>query len=450
MTHAWFLAATAPVPPLAAALVGGDEAPYVYGTRPELRDGSSWRAGPTERTGVEVDADGFTATASPLNEIPLYLVNDRFHGRVLVCSDVFVAGSAAAAWGLPQATGDRAAIHREGSTALHGVRRLAPGSVTRVRRLGSGWAVDSSDQADPLDAALAPTLTDPVAAGDAFVSALADAVRVYTDPGAPVATMLSEGIDSGAVTTLAHRAGLRVTAYSAGTPWGDEYAGAAELAGHLGIAHRRIDLTAAELIGAVPEVIRVLGHAHPEKVDIAVTAVALLRRGAVVEPQVLTGYGSDLLNLGLPVSTRDPAELIGIIREGIDDTRYSGELTTVFATARGKRLLHPYWHPDVVATALAVHPHCKVDGGREKAYFRAAMARQLPEPIAWRRKVAVHHGGGLQRGLNACFGGAQAKAEAYLDCFDTVAARVRIDPLGADHSDAVARLLARAPGMPRS
>ena len=27
------------------------------------------------------------------------------------------------------------------------------------------------------------------------------------------------------------------------------------------------------------------------------------------------------------------------------------------------------------------------------------MARRVPEPIAWRRKIAVHHGGGLQDGV---------------------------------------------------
>ncbi|WP_420871024.1 hypothetical protein [Micromonospora endophytica] len=37
--------------------------------------------------------------------------------------------------------------------------------------------------------------------------------------------------------------------------------------------------------------------------------------------------------------------------------------------------------------------------GREKHHLRLAVSDHLPHRIAWRRKVAVHHGGGLQAGV---------------------------------------------------
>jgi hypothetical protein len=42
-----------------------------------------------------------------------------------------------------------------------------------------------------------------------------------TEGSGSVATLLSGGVDLGAVTTFAVLAGLTVTAYSAGSPWGN-------------------------------------------------------------------------------------------------------------------------------------------------------------------------------------------------------------------------------------
>jgi asparagine synthetase B (glutamine-hydrolysing) len=105
----------------------------------------------------------------------------------------------------------------------------------------------------------------------------------YAHPPPPreIATLLSGGIDSGAVTTFAVLVGPDVTAYSAGSPWGNEHEQAAELAGFLGIRHVQIDFSVEELLAAAPASMRALGTAEQERVDIALTITALLRSGVI-------------------------------------------------------------------------------------------------------------------------------------------------------------------------
>jgi asparagine synthetase B (glutamine-hydrolysing) len=254
---------------------------------------------------------------------------------------------------------------------------------------------------------------------------------MLTPPPREIVTLLSGGIDSGAVTTFAVLVGLDVTAYSAGSPWGNEHEQAAELAGFLGIRHVQIDFSVEELLAAAPASMRALGTAEQERVDIALTITALLRSGVIKEAHVLTGYGNDLLNLGLPPESRETGALIQEVIDGVDITRHSGEFTDFVARLWGKRLSHPYWHRNVVQTALDIHPSLKVRDGREKAFFRTAMEPYVPKSTAWRKKIGIHLGGGLQSGLDATFGGRERKARAYCEAFKAITARLLRDPFAS-------------------
>lgn len=89
--------------------------------------------------------------------------------------------------------------------------------------------MESRDEPDPLADFRTPHRDEPLAADKAQLDALvAEIGRIdAATPGdAPYATLLSGGIDSGIVTYLATTAGLPVTPFSVGTPWGDEFADA--------------------------------------------------------------------------------------------------------------------------------------------------------------------------------------------------------------------------------
>lgn len=351
---------------------------------------------------LEIDTGQLIARASVMNQIPWWVLIDPAAQRWLVSTSRITALRAAKEWG----------------ASASSLSQVPPGSIFLVDAT-QGPRIEQATSWDPARIATAEPVTDPEVAGPLVIDSLRRAIAAATIEerrrAEPVAVLLSAGIDSGTTLTMANELGLNVRAYSVGTPWGDEHAGAGELCAHLGVPHERVDLSLDEILAAIPEVVFWLGHAEAEKVDIALIASALLRAGVLRETVVLTGYGSDLINLGLPGPSpwTDLDRLQAETFAGVEDARSSGELSGLHYLGRGIRLVHPYWHPEVVATCLAVAPAAKLFRGREKGHLRAAMEGKVPDSVAWREKVAVHHGGGLQEGINAHFGGEDSKRAHY-------------------------------------
>ncbi len=311
------------------------------------------------------------------------------------------------------AVGEVAGVDRAGGT----VRRLPPFSEhcpgTYTESLAN----------DPIEAIWRPTRHDAQDAGERLLEALKTSVAaMIASDTAPPAVLLSGGVDSAALAWAAHELGLAPVAYSIGTTWGNEHAEAAELAAHCGLTHRRIDLTVDELIGAIRPSIRQLGHADPESVDSVLNVVAVLRRGQIEERTVLTGWGSDLLNCGLLHRQDAPVVMNRGLLASLRRTQLSSEFGGLIAGMHGYRLCHPYWHRSVVETSLSIDVSCKY-GPREKQHLRTAMAAHVPESVAWRKKVALHHGTGVESGLAALFGGEFEKARVYAEVFEDLASR---------------------------
>ncbi|MFF1718370.1 asparagine synthase-related protein [Streptomyces sviceus] len=357
---------------------------------------------PVLSTTVRIDPDAVTVRVSALNENPVYYAANRMRGLFAYFTDLLLAPLVLPALGLSVALTDTAIGHERG-TLLRGVSRLPDGIVARTRYAAGRWLTDVAESHDPLSDFRDPHRDDPLDAGEAQLDALAAEIRridATTPEGTGYATLLSGGIDSGTVTHLAATAGLPVTPYSVATPWGDELADAAELCAELGIGLEAVRLTEDDIIASVPEAVRWLGVCEPEVVEVALTATSVQRLGAVPADRVLlTGYGSDLINAGLyrPFEHRD--DLIDQVLSAVDRTRRSNELSNRMPLAYGTRAHHPFWAWPVMRVALETTPECKVREGREKYHLRTAMSRRVPEPIAWRKKIAVHHGGGLQDGV---------------------------------------------------
>ncbi|MFH8409099.1 asparagine synthase C-terminal domain-containing protein [Streptomyces sp. NPDC018019] len=356
----------------------------------------------TRASVIRIDADAVSVRVSSLNEDPVYYAVNRMRGLFAYFTDLMLAPLVLPALGMPVELASASPAHERG-TLLLGVDRVPYGTVSRTRRSGGNWLTDTCDGHDPLGDFRAPHRHDPLAAGEAQLEALTaeiERIDTSTPTGTGYATLLSGGIDSGTVTYLAATTGLSVTPYSVGTPWGDELADASELCAELGIALEPVHLTEDQIIASIPEAVRWLGVTEPEVVEVALTATSVQRLGAIPADKVLlTGYGSDLINAGLyrPYDHRD--DLIEQCLSAVDRTRRSNELSNRMALAYGATTHHPFWSWPVMRVALETAPECKVREGREKFHLRTAMGKRLPEPIAWRKKIAVHHGGGLQQGV---------------------------------------------------
>lgn len=410
----WFVITNVPIPSLASLAEPtelddlrvyhrGPEGARLSGEPPFLLDVATAAPceRPTEGATTIVAAPGeVEVRTSHLNENPVYYAANRVRGRFAYFTDLFLAPLVLPALDLPVELTEAQPL--EGSPLL-GVQRLKHGLTARTRRARGHWLTEAVEEPDPLGGFGAPHRDDPMAAGEDQLDALSAEIReidTSSPKEAAYATLLSGGIDSGTVTYLAAASGLPVTPYSVGTPWGDELDDAAELCAELGTDLVPIHLTEDQIIASVPEAVRWLGVTEPETVEVALTATAVQRLGAIPGEQVLlTGYGSDLMNAGLyrPFTHRD--DLMGQVLAAIDATRYSNELSNRMPLAYGTTTHHPFWSWRVMRVALETAPECKIREGREKFHLRTAMARRVPEPIAWRRKIAVHHGGGLQDGV---------------------------------------------------
>lgn len=131
-----------------------------------------------------------------------------------------------------------------------------------------------------------------------------------------------------------------------------------------------------------------------------------------------------------PDSTETDVLVKDIITE-VDLARHSGEFQDFVSGAWGKKLSHVYWHRDVVQTALDIHPSYKVEGGREKAFFRAAMEKIILKGAACRKKIGIHVGGGMQGGMDAMFGGLDGKQEANDKIFCSLSVELLENPFGS-------------------
>jgi asparagine synthetase B (glutamine-hydrolysing) len=354
---------------------------------------------------------------------PSCLYSAETEGEWMVGSDLFLL--AAALGGL-----DRVDIRRIPPFSEH-----MPGACT-----------ESLDD-DPVESAWRPTINDGKVAGAQLLQALRDSVLASATAAedGPPAVLLSGGVDSAALAWTAHRLGLEPVAYSIGTDWGDEHDQAAELASHCGIPHRRIHLTTEDLVGAIRPSIRQLGHAEAESVDSVLNMVAALRSGQIEERTVLTGWGSDLLNAGLLSAPCPGEQMIESLVMGLRRTQLSSEFSAGTAGRHGYRLFHPYWHRRVVETSLAIDPACKY-GPREKQHLRAAIADHIPASVAWREKIALHHGTGVEQGLSKHFGGPSQKALVYTETFHDIASRSVVELLRESNEERPVEAVAATKG----
>ncbi|WP_024758158.1 asparagine synthase-related protein [Streptomyces exfoliatus] len=351
-------------------------------------------------TFIRLEEDAATVVTSMLNEDQVYYAAERVTGRFAYFTDLFLSALVLPALGLSVDLGPVPRRTAGNETLVPGVERLGYGLVHESRHTRRGWITREVRSADLLGRYHRPTRHNPFAAGRHQLEALAAAVDGSLGDSASCATLLSGGIDSGTVTMLAARRGRAVTAYSVGTPWGDEFADAAQLCRHVGAELRPLRFKEDDFVLSLPDAVRWLGVVSAETVEVALTMVTVQRLRAVPEDlPLLTGYGSDLINAGVHGVDATDAEITAGVLRSVHGTRFSNELNGRAELAYRRKVHHPFWHWPVMKAALETAASCKVRDGREKYHLRTAMQEHVPYEVAWRRKIAVHHGGGLQGGL---------------------------------------------------
>src|SRR6185312_9953878 len=137
----------------------------------------------------------------------------------------------------------------------------------------------------------------------AFQSVFTRAVDRHLMSDVPVACYLSSGFDSSMVSAEAARhltqPPLTFTGRFADGPWYDESGGAEDIARHVGVPIRKIDISAADFERHFDDVIRALDE---PRMGIGAFSQFMVAKAAAGERKViLTGHGGDELFSGYPV-----------------------------------------------------------------------------------------------------------------------------------------------------
>ncbi|WP_017902385.1 asparagine synthase C-terminal domain-containing protein [Pseudomonas asplenii] len=346
---------------------------------------------------IDVQGQQLTVMTSSRNVTPLYWSADH-HGHFVLSSDLLMAASA---WGSltdsPLAVREDAGVRLDDSSSIHGINRLPHSSVLQVVMEGRQARIERGTAQDHL-AAQSARYTDPLLAGQAQIAALQQSITDHLRRPGKVAALVSGGVDSGLVAALLAAQCPNFEAFSIGTPWGNEFDDAQQLADALGRPLNRVELDPQSILLALPQTIRAFGHPQAVAVEIGVAITAFCRQ--LEEGRLIfTGYGSDLINSGLATGDGLADDIRSSIAIEVNKTRYSSELTSLAAQSCGSELTHPYWDPSVLRTALDTCPSVKTARGREKGHLRLAAEQWLPSEAAWRKKTAIHHGNGLGTAL---------------------------------------------------
>ncbi len=347
---------------------------------------------------IEIEHNRIRVVTSSRNLTPVYLGQHKPNSHFVVGTDLpTVVAAFAAITGHSPTLSDTVGITISALSAATDVERIEHCTELLFQKSKSDWMITRTHLTDSLEDH-SVDFADPLIAGSAQIAALQNVISDYVLSKQNVGVLVSGGVDSGLVAALLAATGTSCTAYTLGTPWGNEFAEASEMSTAVGLPLCKISLTTDQILAALSATVRAFGHGDPEAVAIGVAITAFCQ-----DPNkpllLLTGYGSDLINSGMATEADIQGDIQINVRRAVHRTRYSSEFTVVAARANGYRLVHPYWDERVLDVALRTDAAVKCAFGREKGHLRLAAERFLPKTVAWRKKTAIHHGNGLGANL---------------------------------------------------
>jgi carbapenam-3-carboxylate synthase len=307
-------------------------------------------------------------------------------------------------------------------TVFVGVRRVPAGTVLHLARVSGRWGFARSHRFFDLPTPhvvgfetayemLRPTLEESV------IRSVAGLHQVHVT--------LSGGVDSSSVAAIASAAGVALRTVTVGSPYGDEFEQAAEVAQLLGSDHVEFLIDADTLRACLPGLILALECWDPLTLQIAAPAAFIYSRLRERPTVVLTGYGADLLFAGVADEGLTEEQLEQAVDRQVRLTVPTNEFTPAVADDHGVTVRYPYWSPSMLSLALSMRGRVKVRAGFTKFVLRKAAESWLPDRVAWRPKCGIHEGSSMSRLFTDCL--ATDSIEAQTDALRRMAARVLLD-----------------------
>ncbi|MCM0622071.1 asparagine synthase (glutamine-hydrolyzing) [Nocardioides bruguierae] len=260
---------------------------------------------------------------------------------------------------------------------------------------------------DPLGdgAGIGPVFTTREEAHEAIRESVVESVRARMMADVPVGVFLSGGLDSSIVAAVMVRLaepGQVIRSFAAGTPGSPDLVAAREVAAYLGTEHHERVYDDADVLEALPEVVRTIESYEPTLVRSAVPNHLLSALAAQHVKVVLTGEGADELFAGYHhLRDLEPEALADALVEGIEVLHHLNlQRADRTSMAHGLEARVPFLSRELLETAQRVPLAWKSLGqdhqarAQEKAILREAFEGWLPEHVLWRRKEQFGDGSG--------------------------------------------------------
>lgn len=264
-------------------------------------------------------------------------------------------------------------------------------------------------------------------------SALVASVEMQMMGDVPVGVLLSGGLDSSIVATIAARwcarRGQRLQTFSVGTEGSEDLRAAREVAAHLGTRHFERIYTDEDAVAAVPEAIRAVEHYDPALIHSSVANYLLAELASQHTKVVLTGEGSDELFAGYDYLHRFvrnddlDAELQRIVGLLPSLNLQRCDRTSM---AFGLEARVPFLDTGLITLAMTTPISLRRPdfGGCEKYLLRSAFSGWLPDHLLWRRKVQFGDGSGMSEVLRSRMSSTVSEME-FRETNSTVEPRLR-------------------------
>jgi asparagine synthetase B (glutamine-hydrolysing) len=233
----------------------------------------------------------------------------------------------------------------------------------------------------------------------------------------PAYCLVSGGVDSSIIATLAAGERERVDLVSIGTEQANEFEAAHRVGALLGKPVREITLSEGGYEQHYPAIVLALEHPFSTYAEYLLPLWIALREGQLAPgTDILTGYGADVLFGGFASAKNGVREIARLVRSEYQSALYSNEFSQALSPTSDIRVMSPFFDSGVVKLALSIDPNLKHDGVVEKAILRRAFERDLGRELAWRPKLGVHRSTGSEDWLTGrvCVPGTSASAAREL------------------------------------
>lgn len=236
-------------------------------------------------------------------------------------------------------------------------------------------------------------------AAQAVASAVTGAIAARVDTDLPLAVILSGGLDSSIVASIASRYHRNCTAYTIGTADSPDLDYAARVARDLGMAHRVIEVAPKEF-GRADLLTAVRSSELSEYGDIINAAISNRLFSAIGDDGLRVAIGgdcSDELFGGYPmyqdIAVAQQQRLFVHKLHNLGRTELQRvDRSSMSATVEARV---PFLDPSVVDVALRVPNTMKTVDGVEKWILRRAFADALPDYVVSRPKHGLSYSSGL-------------------------------------------------------